>query len=183
MELAKWPPVECTAFGVYGHAGAGGPGSQRTIPARGRGLPISGRRRHGVLVHPSCPCGSRSFRRNLFHDPNDGAAQFCIFDARERAEICRNPCRAVVAGLPDRTDFDKYGDPGDGVICTKVSLLHTVLCLHLTVPAPLPGMHAPVPAQPEMPAPPFADDARPNPVRPPQEGRYGQHPPHSQIER
>jgi hypothetical protein len=77
----------------------------------------------------------------------------------------------------------EYGGPGDGMICTKVSLLHTVLCLHLTVPAPLPGMQAPVPAQPEMPAPPIAENARPNPVRPPQAGRYGQHPAHSQIER
>jgi hypothetical protein len=63
--LAKCAPVECTAFGVHGHAGAGGPGPQRTIPARGRGLPISGRRRHGALVHPPWPCGSRSFRRDL----------------------------------------------------------------------------------------------------------------------
>jgi hypothetical protein len=49
----------------------------------------------------------------------------------------------------------------------------------LTVP------QAPVRAQPrtEMPAPPVAENERPNPVRPPQAGRYGQHPAHSQIER
>ena len=42
---------------------------------------------------------------------------------------------------------------------------------------------APASAQPEMLAPPIAENVRPNPVRPPQAGRYGQHPPHSQIER
>ena len=40
-------------------------------------------RRDGDAVRPFTRRGSHGFRRDLVHQPDDGAAQFCIFDAGE----------------------------------------------------------------------------------------------------
>ena len=40
-------------------------------------------RRDGDAVRPFNRRGSHGFRRDLVHQPDDGAAQFCIFDAGE----------------------------------------------------------------------------------------------------